>query len=185
MKRRAIFLDRDGVLNRARVVDGVPHPPASLAELEILPGVEEALTLLRGVGYRLIVVTNQPDIARGRSTVEQVRQLNEALHTRLGFDDLYMCPHDDADRCDCRKPKPGLLLRAGQAHCIDLPSSIMVGDRVRDVEAGRAAGCRTVFVDHGYETPPQPAADLRVRSLLDATNWILHPMNGLTYGTQD
>ena len=95
MKCCAVFLDRDGVLNRARVVDGAPHPPASLTEIEILPGVEEALTLLRGAGYRLIVVTNQPDIARGRSTVEQVRQLNEALHMRLGFDDLYMCPHDE------------------------------------------------------------------------------------------
>jgi D-glycero-D-manno-heptose 1,7-bisphosphate phosphatase len=185
MKRRAVFLDRDGVLNRARVVDGVPHPPASLAELEILPGVEAALSRLRDAGFRLIVVTNQPDIARGHSTVEQVRQLNASLQGRLGFDDLYMCPHDDRDACDCRKPKPGLLLRAGQVHCIDLPNSIMVGDRARDVQAGRAAGCRTIFVDHGYEAPPQPPADLCACSLLDAVDWILNSTNGLTHGTQD
>src|ERR1700726_3806371 len=146
MTRRAVFLDRDGVLNRARVIDGVPRPPASLAELEILPGVPKALALLRAAGFRLIVVTNQPDIARNQRTLDEVGQLNETLREHLGFDDLYMCPHDDADRCDCRKPKPGMLIRAAKMHCIDLLNSIMVGDRARDIQAGRAAGCRTVFV---------------------------------------
>ena len=172
MKHRAVFLDRDGVLNRARLIEGVPHPPASLAELEILPEVDVSLVLLRTAGFRLIVVTNQPDIARGLQTLGGAKQLNEALRERLGFDDLYMCPHDDQDGCQCRKPRPGMLLDAAETHGIDLRNSVMVGDRDRDIEAGRAAGCRTVFVDHGYQTPPQPHADLSVGSLFEAVGWI-------------
>jgi D-glycero-D-manno-heptose 1,7-bisphosphate phosphatase len=173
MKHRAVFLDRDGVLNRALVVDGVPHPPACLAQLEVLPGVAESFTLLRIAGFRLIVVTNQPDIARRQQTLEDVERLNGKLREQLGFDDLYMCPHDDQDRCDCRKPRPGMLLCAAKAHRIDLRNSVMVGDRSRDIEAGRAAGCRTVFVDHGYKEPPRLPADLSVGSLFEAVSWII------------
>lgn len=173
MKQRAVFLDRDGVLNRAFVVDGVPHPPASVAELEILPRVAESLTALRNAGFRLIVVTNQPDIARGRQTLDGVNQLNTALRQQLQVDDIYVCPHDDRDGCDCRKPRPGMLLSAAKAHGIDLGGSIMVGDRDRDIEAGRAAGCRTVYVDGGYGKPPQPPADLNVGSLFEAVGWII------------
>lgn len=187
MKHRAVFLDRDGVLNRAFVVDGVPRPPASLVQLEILPGVAKSLALLRNAGFRLIVVTNQPDIARGRQTLEDVNRLNEALRDQLDFDDIYMCPHDDRDGCDCRKPRPGMLLRAATAHGIDLRNSVMVGDRDRDIEAGRAAGCRTVFVDHGYGNPPQAPADLNVASLFEAVGWILgsHPANGRGHGAEN
>jgi D-glycero-D-manno-heptose 1,7-bisphosphate phosphatase len=187
MKHRAVFLDRDGVLNRALVVDGVPRPPASLVQLEILPGVSESLALLRNAGFRLIVVTNQPDIARGRQTLEGVNRLNAALRDRLDFDDIYMCPHDDRDGCDCRKPRPGMLLRAAKAHGIDLRCSVMVGDRDRDIEAGRAAGCRTVLVDHGHGNPPQAPADLNVASLFEAVGWILgsHPANGRGHGAEN
>jgi D-glycero-D-manno-heptose 1,7-bisphosphate phosphatase len=187
MKYRAVFLDRDGVLNRAFVVEGVSHPPTSLVQLEILPGVSESLALLRNGGFRLIVVTNQPDIARGQQTLERVTQINEALKNQLEFDDIYVCPHDDQDGCKCRKPRPGMLLSAAKAHSIDLRSSVMVGDRDRDIEAGRAAGCLTVFVDHGYGKPPQPPADLNVGSLLEAVSWILeiHPVNGRDHGTQN
>lgn len=173
MKQRAVFLDRDGVLNRAVVIDGVPRPPASVAELEILPGVAEALAALRDAGFRLIVVTNQPDIARGRQTFDGVNRLNAALRQQVHVDDIYVCPHDDTDGCNCRKPRPGLLLSAATSHRIDLRSSVMVGDRDRDVEAGRAAGCRTVYVDGGYGKPPFPPADLKVGSLLDAAGWII------------
>ena len=187
MKHRAVFLDRDGVLNRAFVVDGVPHPPASLDQLEILPGVAESLARLRGAGLRLIVVTNQPDVARGRQTIEGVNRLNAALHRQLHFDDVYVCPHDDRDGCDCRKPRPGMLLSAAEVHGIDLGSSVMVGDRDRDIEAGRAAGCRTVFIDHGYGTPPEPPADLNVGSLLEAVAWILEHqhINGRGHGAEN
>lgn len=173
MKQRAVFLDRDGVLNRAYIVNGVPHPPNSLAQLEVLPGAAEACQLLRESGFKLIVVTNQPDIARGRQTLVEIELLNEALRRQLGFDDLYLCPHDDKDECRCRKPRPGMLLQAAQSHQLELRHSFMVGDRDRDIEAGLAAGCRTIFVDHGYGRAPLPPAHLTVSSLQEAVPWIM------------
>ncbi len=173
MRRPAVFLDRDGVLNRAFLIDGVPHPPSSLDELEVLPGVEEACRLLREAGYLLIVVTNQPDLARGTQRVEVVDEINGALRRRLGVDDVFVCPHDDADDCNCRKPRPGMLLAAAVAHEIDLSESVMVGDRDRDIGAGRAAGCRTVLIGEGYGRPPVPPADLTAGDLRSAVDWIV------------
>jgi D-glycero-D-manno-heptose 1,7-bisphosphate phosphatase len=171
--RRAVFLDRDGVLNRAPVVDGVPLSPQAVAELEILPGVLEATLQLSAEGWCLVVVTNQPDIARGRITRPQVEAINQALAAKLPLADVRLCPHDDADRCDCRKPAPGMLLAAARDHGIDLPGSVMVGDRWRDIEAGRRAGTRTVHVlGQGYAEPAPAHADLTVASLLDAVPWI-------------
>jgi D-glycero-D-manno-heptose 1,7-bisphosphate phosphatase len=169
----AVFLDRDGVLNRTFVVDGVPHPPQTIDELAVLPGVEEACALLHRERFRLIVITNQPDIARGKQTRENVDRLNGELRRRLPLDDLLVCPHDNQDNCDCRKPRPGLLLAAARTYDIDLPRSFMVGDRDKDIEAGRAAGCRTVYVDGGYGRAPAPPADLTVSSLREAVPWII------------
>ena len=171
--RRAVFLDRDGVLNRALVRGGKPHPPATLAELEVLPGVAEACARLRAAGRQLIVVTNQPDVARGTQDRGAVDALNAALRERLPLDEIRVCPHDDADRCTCRKPLPGLLLEAAQAHGLSLPGSVMVGDRWRDIECGQRAGCRTVFVDHGYAERRPDSPDLVVDSLAAAVPWIL------------
>lgn len=173
IERRAVFLDRDGVINKAFVRDGRPYPPASLSQLEILPGVEEALGRLRKAGFRLIVVTNQPDVARGTQTSEVVEAMHAMLRSRLPLDEVLTCYHDNADRCVCRKPAPGLLLAAAEKYRIDLAASYMVGDRWRDVEAGRRAGCTTLFVDYQYgETEPiQP--HVRVDSLTAATDWIL------------
>jgi D-glycero-D-manno-heptose 1,7-bisphosphate phosphatase len=173
MLHLAVFLDRDGVINRSRVVDGSPRPPASLAELEILPGVAQACDMLRCAGFRLIVVTNQPDIARGRQTRAVVDEINDALHRALRFDDVLVCAHDDRDDCQCRKPRPGMLLTAAAAHRIDLRRSVMVGDRDRDIEAGRRAGCLTVFIDQHYDMLPRPSADFTAESLLEATDWII------------
>jgi D-glycero-D-manno-heptose 1,7-bisphosphate phosphatase len=169
----AVFLDRDGVLNKAFVRDGKPFPPRSLGELEILPGVENACADLRGAGFRLIAVTNQPDIGRGTQPREAVDEINRALQRRLHLDDVRVCPHDDGDRCGCRKPAPGLLLAAARDWGIDLAASVMVGDRWRDVESGRRAGCKTVFIDHGYSEKRPDAPDLTVATLQDAVSWIL------------
>jgi D-glycero-D-manno-heptose 1,7-bisphosphate phosphatase len=173
VKPRAVFLDRDGVLNRAVVRSGKPYPPASANELEILPGVASALARLKAAGYALVVVTNQPDIARGT----QRRDVVEAIHARLAatlpIDEFRVCPHDDRDACSCRKPKPGLLEAAAMAAGIDLGASFMVGDRWRDIEAGHAAGCRTIFIDYHYNELRPHAPDVIVRSLAEATDWIL------------
>lgn len=171
--RSAVFLDRDGIINRAFVRNGRPHPPASLRNLEILPHVPEALSALKAHGYSLVVVTNQPDVARGTSSRESVDGIHERLKRQLDLDAILTCFHDDTDACDCRKPKPGLLFRAAADFGIDLPSSFMVGDRWRDMEAGKRAGCRTFFVDCSYDERPPAACDFRIRSLIEASRIIL------------
>jgi D-glycero-D-manno-heptose 1,7-bisphosphate phosphatase len=172
-RKRAVFLDRDGVLNRAVMRDGRPHPADNLAALEVLPGAAEACATLRAAGFLLIVVTNQPDIARGTRTREEVDTINRRLSELLPLDEFRVCPHDDADRCECRKPSAGLLLAAARERGLDLRHSVMVGDRWRDVEAGKRAGCWTVFVDHGYTERRPEAPDLTVKSLGEAMPWIL------------
>lgn len=171
--KRAVFLDRDGVLNRAFVRDGRPYPPRDLSELEILPGVEPALAELRAAGFLLIVVTNQPDVARGATTREEVEKINAALGSVLPIDEFRTCYHDTEAGCECRKPKPGALLAAAALHDIDLSASYMVGDRWRDTEAGHQAGCNTIFLDYGYEEKQPYAVDHRAASLSEATGIIL------------
>ena len=171
--RQAVFLDRDGVLNRAFVRDGKPFPPRYPDELEILPGVAYACTSLRQAGFLLVVVTNQPDVARGTLSSDDLSVLHGELIGRIPLDAVLWCPHDDDDGCSCRKPAPGLLFEAADRFDIDLLRSVMVGDRWRDVEAGRRAGCRTVFVDAGYTERRPEAADLTVTSLAEAVPWIL------------
>jgi D-glycero-D-manno-heptose 1,7-bisphosphate phosphatase len=172
--RRAVFLDRDGVLNRALVRNGKPYPPASLHELEVLGGTDDALSELAEEGFLLFVVTNQPDVARGTQQRSLVEAMHRALRKVLPLDGFYVCYHDDADACECRKPKPGLLLTAAGEHGISLPASYMIGDRWRDVEAGQRAGCRTVWIDCGYaERGPSTPADATVRSLPEAAACIL------------
>jgi D-glycero-D-manno-heptose 1,7-bisphosphate phosphatase len=171
---RAVFLDRDGVLNRAIVRDGKPYPPASLAELEIVEGAADGLARLKGLGFLLLVVTNQPDVARGTQSLDAIQAMHDCMRQTLPLDDFLICPHDDADRCQCRKPAPGLIIEAHQRYGVDLSRSFMVGDRWRDIDAGQAAGCRTVFIDQGYrERGPSVPPDARVGSLLEAVDWIV------------
>src|SRR5688572_1422972 len=148
--RPAVFLDRDGVLNRTTVRDGAPRPPGTPEEVQILPGVEEALARLRERGFPLIVVTNQPDVARGPPKQSVVERINDALASRLGLAAGYTCYHDSGDEGACRKPRAGMLTRAAEEHGIDLRRSYMVGDRWGDVAAGAAAGCRTFLIDMPY-----------------------------------
>ena len=173
-KHRAVFLDRDGVINRAFVRDGKPVPPPTLQELEVLPGVPEALRDLKQHGYELLVVTNQPDVGRGKQSRQALDAMHKLLSDRLPIDDILVCTHSDADKCDCRKPLPGMLLEAARKHNVDLAASFMVGDRWRDIEAGYNAGCKTILIDYGYsERPPDRVPDLRVGSLREAADWII------------
>jgi len=171
---KAVFLDRDGVLNEAVMRDGKPYPPASLEELKIFPEAAAALTALKRAGYLRIVVTNQPDVARGVTSRETVEAINGVVGAALGIDDFFVCWHDDRDACACRKPKPGLLAEAAERYGIDLRQSSLIGDRWRDIDAGAAAGCRTVLIDRGYrERMPDHAPDFRAASLEEAVAWIL------------
>ncbi len=175
--RRAVFMDRDGVLNRAILRDGKPHPPATLAELRVLAGVRDACRRLHEAGFALILITNQPEIARGTITAEQVAAINLGLQRFLGLDDIRVCPHDEAAHCACRQPRPGLLLDAAREGHIDLASSYVVGDRWGDVEAGQRAGCRAVFIDYGYRERRPDGPYLKVHSLREAANWIVEMAN--------
>ncbi len=183
---RAVFLDRDGVINRAIVRKGKPYPPASLAELELLPGVPEALLRLHTAGFQLIIVTNQPDVARGTTTRTEVEAIHHGLQfggagrPPLHIDRFQVCYHDDSDGCNCRKPAPGLLLDAAREDDLDLTTSFMVGDRWRDIEAGRRAGCTTLFIDYGYDEAERSPPDARFRSLAEAADWILNDMRRAT-----
>ena len=171
---KAVFLDRDGVLNLPMVRDGTPHPPAAVDELEVYPDAAEALRRLKQAGYLLIVVTNQPDVARGTQTREAVDQINAALGKALPIDEFLVCPHDDAANCLCRKPKPGMVLEAAARHTVDLGRSFLVGDRWRDIDCGARAGVRTVFIERGYgERAPDHAPDFTAGSLGGAAEWIL------------
>jgi D-sedoheptulose 7-phosphate isomerase len=172
--RPAVFLDRDGVINRAVVRDGKPFPPSGVKELELLPEVASSLHDLKAHGFALFVITNQPDVARGTQTREAVKAIHQALASSLPIDDIFVCYHDDADDCACRKPNPGMLFEARRKHNIDLSCSFMVGDRWRDIDAGHAAGCKTVLIDYGYrERKPAHPPEATVRSLREAADWIL------------
>jgi D-glycero-D-manno-heptose 1,7-bisphosphate phosphatase len=171
---RAVFLDRDGVLTRALVRDGIAYAPVTPAEMEIDADAPAALARLKAAGFLLLVVTNQPDVARGITRLEDVEAMHATLRAALPLDAFFVCYHDNADACGCRKPQPGMLIAAAAEHGIDLASSFMVGDRWRDVDAGAAAGCRTVWIDRGYrEQAPAHMPDARVDSLRAAADWIL------------
>jgi len=172
MSGPAVFLDRDGVINRAVIRDGRPFPPSSVSELEVLPGVHAALDELKAAGLALVVVTNQPDVARRIQRREVVESINAALAATLPIDEFRVCYHDDSDRCACRKPEPGLLM---QPPPHDLTRSVMVGDRWRDIEAGRRAGVRaTVLITSGHDEPCNVEPDFKVESLQHAVPWILN-----------
>ncbi|MGH8678046.1 MAG: D-glycero-alpha-D-manno-heptose-1,7-bisphosphate 7-phosphatase [Burkholderiales bacterium] len=173
MRRRAVFLDRDGVINQALVRDNKPYPPDSLEELRIIPSVAEALERLRAAGFLNVIVTNQPDVATGRQRREIVEAMHERLTVTLAIDAVKVCYHVDADKCACRKPKPGMLTEAAREHGIDLSQSFIVGDRWRDIEAGQAAGCRAFFVDAAYAEKRPEKPYVAVKSLSEAVAFIL------------
>ncbi|MGH9581474.1 MAG: D-glycero-alpha-D-manno-heptose-1,7-bisphosphate 7-phosphatase [Bryobacteraceae bacterium] len=171
---RAVFLDRDGVLNRTVVIDRKPYPPRRLDEFVLLPGVASAISDLKQAGFLLIVTTNQPDVARGKQSRDVLDRMHERLREELPVDEILVCCHDDEAGCDCRKPLPGLMLSAAQRYGIQLWDSFVVGDRWRDVDAGHAAGCNTLFVDYGYdERLPKREPTARIGSLREAADWIL------------
>jgi D-glycero-D-manno-heptose 1,7-bisphosphate phosphatase len=176
--RRAIFLDRDGVLNEALVREGKPYPPASAADVRLIDGATECLRLLKDMGFLLVVATNQPDVARGTQTMEELDAINAVLRAALPLDAFFICPHDGADGCLCRKPKPGLLFAAAEQHGVLLADCYMIGDRWRDMDAAAAAGVPGVWIDYGYRErgPAMPPA-ARVASLREAVGWIVDQEN--------
>ena len=171
--RQAVFLDRDGVINNSVVIDGKPYPPINLSAMEILPGVPQALDALSKAGFLLIVITNQPDVAKGITSRETVEEIHRYMADCLPIHEFHTCFHQDSDGCDCRKPSPGALLTAAKNHHINLKKSFMIGDRWRDIEAGQGAGCKTIFIDYGYQEKRPTSMHYRVHSLKEAAEIIL------------
>jgi len=173
--RRAVFLDRDGVINRALERDGKPYSPTTLAEFEILPEVPAACAKLKAADFLLIVTTNQPDVGRGTLKQEIVDSIHAHMSAQLPVDRVEVCfhPGKSLSDCACRKPKPGMLLRAAKELNIDLSQSWMVGDRWRDVDCGHAAGCKTIFINRGYAEELRQKPDFSARHLGEAADIIL------------
>ncbi|MBI2339351.1 MAG: HAD family hydrolase [Deltaproteobacteria bacterium] len=148
---RAVFLDRDGVINEV-VFRGSSKPiaPWSLEEFKFIPGIEKPLRELSQMGYLLFVVSNQPDIAKGRVKAVMVEKMNKKIMDSLPIREILICPHDDSHHCLCRKPKPGMLLDLAHRWAVGLDRSYLIGDNWKDMEAGKAAGCRTILIDGSY-----------------------------------
>lgn len=170
--KRAVFLDRDGVIIRTNVRDGKPFAITSLDEFKVLEGAEEALLKLRKAGFLNIVVSNQPDVVTGKTERAVVEAINSKLMEDLAIDEIRVCYEVDGPDATCYKPRPGMLLDAAKKHDIDLGRSYMVGDRWRDVGAGKAAGCHTVFIDCGYDEALPENPDDIVGSLAEAADLI-------------
>ena len=177
VKHRAVFLDRDGVLNRPIIRDGLPFPPATPDQFELYPGVAERCSELKAAGFLLIVVSNQPDVGRGTQTREAVEAIHQKLRDAVpALDSIEVCYHageNHHEPCDCRKPKPGMLLRAAASRGIDLPRSFVIGDRWRDVDCAHAAGCRAVFIDHSYREPLREKPEFTVTTCAEAVATVL------------
>jgi len=170
----AVFLDRDGVLNKGYVRDGKSYAPRSVNDFKLLPYAARSVERLKKQGYLVIVVTNQPDINNGLASAEEVAAMHSLLKKKTNVDDIYMCQHSRNENCDCRKPRPGMLLAAAKKYHINLKKSFMVGDRASDIDAGLEAGCRTIFLNRHYKEPQPEKQEKTFLSINAATNYIIY-----------
>lgn len=171
--KRAIFLDRDGVINDTVTINGNTYPPARLEDLVIYEDVLPALNQLKQLGFYLFIVTNQPDAARGKTSIAEIDRINQHIQQQLPIDKVYVCFHDNHHACTCRKPQAGMLLAAAAEYALDLRLCFMVGDRWRDIQAGHHAGCKTILIERFYDEPFTSAPPHRtVTHLGAAATWI-------------
>jgi len=175
--KAAVFLDRDGVLNRPVIRDGLPFPPATLEEFEVYAEAAKRCAQLKQAGFVLVVVTNQPDVGRGTQSREMVETMHKKLREAVpSLDAIEVCYHagsSHGETCDCRKPKPGMLLRAAATYALDLRRSFFIGDRWRDVNCAHAAGCRPVFIDHGYSERLRQQPEFTATTFREAVDLVL------------
>jgi D-glycero-D-manno-heptose 1,7-bisphosphate phosphatase len=173
--KRAVFLDRDGVINEAVIREGKPYPPATLSDVKISENFEYVLQKLKAKGFVIVGITNQPDVARGLQTRAAVEEINQHLLKKLPIETILVCYHDEKDACSCRKPKPGLILDAAAFFDIDLANSYVVGDRWKDIEAGKNAGCKTIFINYAYLEQQPKGYDFSVRKPSEILDIICGP----------
>jgi D-glycero-D-manno-heptose 1,7-bisphosphate phosphatase len=168
-----VFLDRDGVIVVPQFRDRRSFAPRRLEDFSLYPDAAASLRRLKQAGFLLAVITNQPDVGNGLISRSEVDAMHETMARELPLDAIKACFHGQVDHCDCRKPKPGMILEAAIELGINLRKSFMVGDRKSDVEAGRAAGCATVFIDLGYAEPAPDSPDYVVHSIAEAADAII------------
>ena len=165
---KAIFLDRDGIINKPIVRDNKPYPPQSLKELEFVEGIEDFLAKMKVFGYYLFIVTNQPDVARGTQKKEVIEEIHKYILDNLDIDKIYVCYHDNQDKCNCRKPKNGMILQAQKEFDLDLSQCWMIGDRSSDITCGEISGCRTIFYQYNYEESSFSIPDYIIENISQA-----------------
>lgn len=170
--KRAIFLDRDGVINKVTLKEGKPFSPRRFEKFELFDGIREVLEKSKREGFLNIIITNQPDITRGLIKWETLEKMHKFIKENLPIDDIFVCPHDDIDNCQCRKPRPGMLLEAAKKWDIDLKDSFLIGDQWKDIETGKKAGCITILIDYLYNKEVE--SDFRVNNLHSAIEIILN-----------
>lgn len=173
--KRAIFFDRDGVINSVLIKEGKPFSPRKYKEFKLLSGVRDVLFKLKEGGFLCIIVTNQPDVARGFMKLEELEKMHKLIKKNLPIDDIMTCIHDDQDNCGCRKPKPGMLIEAARKWNIDLKNSVIVGDTWKDIEAGRSVECKTILLDAPYNQ--KVSCDYRVKNLNEIVDILLEEQN--------
>jgi len=170
-KRKAVFFDRDGVINKVTIQNGIPSSPREYRNFELVEGIADVLKQLKARNYVLIIVTNQPDIARGLLPMAECMKMHTFIRKTLSVDDIVLCPHDDEDECSCRKPKSGMLVSTAARWSIDLTQSFIIGDTWRDAAAGRAAGCSVIIVDKPYNKNVD--SDYRIYNIRSALDIIV------------
>lgn len=176
-KFKCVFLDRDGVINDVILKNGNPHPPINVQGVRILKNVNKSLISLKKSGFYLAVITNQPDVSRKITTKKQVEAINNYIMSKLPLDEINTCFHDNFHNCQCRKPQPGMILDVAKRKNIDLTKSFMIGDRKSDIEAGKKAGCKTIFIDNNYNEEKPKNYDFKAVSLYAASQIILKGIN--------
>lgn len=165
MNQKAVFFDRDGVINKSIVKNNKPYPPSSISEFVWNGNIIEIIEKLNQKGYKTIIFTNQPDVARGTQSLEKVEEIHDKIKKETLIDEIYSCYHDSQDNCDCRKPKPGMLLSAQKKYGINLKQSYVIGDRWKDIEAGKQVGCKTIFIDYNYDEKISSKPDYTVANI--------------------
>ena len=173
--KKAIFLDRDGIINKIILRNGKPCSPRIMEEFIILEDTKETVKILKDTGYTIVIVTNQPDVARRLMKIEDLEKMHNIIKEILCPDRILYCPHDDTDNCDCRKPKPGMIIKAANELNINFNKSFVIGDTWKDIEAGKSAGCITILVDTQYNK--EVKSDYRINNLKEVIEIIKLSMN--------
>ncbi len=172
VKKKCIFLDRDGVINRSNVKNGKPYAPLRFENFIFLPKVKKSIHQLKKLGFLVILITNQPDISKKKLKISTLDKMNDKIYRNLDVDDIFFCIHSSEDNCNCRKPKTGMLLESQKKYNINLNKSFMIGDRKKDIDSGIKAGCKTIFINRNYNEERPTRQNYTTTSLYKAVEYI-------------